>query len=129
MQAPPALSSGTQPTVAAKPKQGYVAMEGIGPAPRARGIFANVKLTAPPPAPGQKSSGLSFPKPAGGNPFASFISAPAPAPTAPSSAFGGGSSFLASPTSSLQTDGRDARRDQVECGQDGGLQPGLPQVG
>ena len=100
MQAPPALSSGTQPTVAAKPKQGYVAMEGIGAGAKGAGIFANVKLTAPPPAPGQKSSGLSFPKPAGGNPFASFISAPAPAPTAPSSAFGGGSSFLASPTSS-----------------------------
>ena len=100
MQAPPALSSGTQPTVAAKPKQGYVAMEGIGAGAKGAGIFANVKLTAPPPAPGQKSSGLSFPKPAGGNPFASFISAPAPATTAPSSAFGGGSSFLASPTSS-----------------------------
>jgi len=75
-------------------------MEGIGAGAKGAGIFANVKLTAPPPAPGQKSSGLSFPKPAGGNPFASFISAPAPAPTAPSSAFGGGSSFLASPTSS-----------------------------
>ncbi|CAH0369014.1 unnamed protein product [Pelagomonas calceolata] len=102
MQAPPALDAGTKPTVAAKPKQGYVAMEGIGAGAKGAGIFANVKLTAPPPAPGQKSSGLSFPKPAGGNPFASFISAPAPAPTAPSSAFGGGSSFLASPSNATK---------------------------
>ena len=113
MQAPPALSSGTQPTVAAKPKQGYVAMEGIGAGAKGAGIFANVKLTAPPPAPGQASTGLSFPKPAGGNPFASFVSAPAPAPattafpgfgtSAPApSAFGGGSSFLASPSNSTK---------------------------
>ena len=39
-------------------------MEGIGAGAKGAGIFANVKLTAPPPAPGQKSSGLSFPKPA-----------------------------------------------------------------
>ncbi len=111
MQAPPALDAGTKPTVAAKPKQGYVAMEGIGAGAKGAGIFANVKLTAPPPAPGQASTGLSFPKPAGGNPFASFIGAPAPAPattafpgfgTSAPSAFGGGSSFLASPSNTTK---------------------------
>ena len=113
MQAPPALDAGTKPTVAAKPKQGYVAMEGIGAGAKGAGIFANVKLTAPAPAPGQASTGLGFPKPAGGNPFASFIGAPAPAPattafpgfgtSAPApSAFGGGSSFLASPSNATK---------------------------
>jgi len=126
MQAPPALAAQPTATVAVRPSQQYVAMEGIGAGAKGQGIFANVNLKPPEPAPGASAPGLSFPK---ANPFAGFVSAPAPKATAfpgfgssapaagasggerasallPAgfgagiqSGFGGGSSFLASPTS------------------------------
>ena len=146
MQAPPALAAQPQATVAVRPSQQYVAMEGIGAGAKGAGIFANVNLKPPEPAPGASAPGLSFPK---ANPFAGFVSAPAPKSTAflgfgssapaagasggerasallPAgfgagiqSGFGGGSSFLASPTSTpapmAETPVAPQRGDKVEA--------------
>ncbi len=97
MQAPPALSSGTQPTVAAKPKPEVFRIE-LSEACR----WEPVRLVHQRPSARADGTvvglwwGLVLPRVA---------------------------DVFLSPY------GRDARRDQVERGQDGGLQPRLPQVG